>query len=639
MTPCTPGPVAKCSASATGHASGARCLSLQPSNLNDLRWRSGVPSISAAGRPQSASRHNSALRWQSLGPRSRGGRDSQLRQPRQLRFLDHLDLQHRQHDDRGGSSYGSETASSSGGANGVQHGSGADGYPDGGGAAALRFENSYGASGGTVGHLNVPARAGALLQDTISALNVMATGDLSAMSDSDLSDSENHWEPHEDISPEYQPTLAATVGRAFYEVLRVDKAGKTNKLYIKRRDLLRRNRLLPRDLRRIDPSLSVIKTSPSITVKDHALLVNLGGVRMILSADKALLFEPSSPSCRRWQDLVLPRLAASDSERAMRALRARGPGPAVATESTDDGDQEFDVPDHPPPPFELELLEAALMVATNRLDEELMQVTQRMQRVLRALPSNVNPVNLEELRRVKQLLVELESKADMLRNMLEELMDDQEDIGDINLSSRPKREESRRQRDRDALEREMEREAERESALATVTPDGTLAFENASESDSPTFAERANKRRSYDQEDEEGTFDNAEDALARLVEREEAEREAEEVEDLLEYYMQRAATLQSESERLLAGARDLEESIGVSLSARRFEVQRLELTLSIGSFAAALGAVVAGIFGMNLKSTFEESIIGFWGGTAAIVLGCLWVFWAIYRYVQKKRIL
>jgi hypothetical protein len=48
---------------------------------------------------------------------------------------------------------------------------------------------------------------------------------------------------------------------------------------------------------------------------------------------------------------------------------------------------------------------------------------------------------------------------------------------------------------------------------------------------------------------------------------------APQVEDLLEYYMQRAATLQSESERLLAGARDLEESVGVSLSARRFEVQ------------------------------------------------------------------
>lgn len=42
------------------------------------------------------------------------------------------------------------------------------------------------------------------------------------------------------------------------------------------------------------------------------------------------------------------------------------------------------------------------------------------------------------------------------RNMLEELLDDQEDIGDINLSSRPKREERRRQRDREALEREVQ---------------------------------------------------------------------------------------------------------------------------------------------------------------------------------------
>lgn len=56
---------------------------------------------------------------------------------------------------------------------------------------------------------------------------------------------------------------------------------------------------------------------------------------------------------------------------------------------------------------------------------------------------------------------------------------------------------------------------------------------------------------------------------------EEEERELEEVEDLLEYYLQRAATTQSEAERLLAGARDLEESIGVSLSARRFEVRAL----------------------------------------------------------------
>ena len=59
-----------------------------------------------------------------------------------------------------------------------------------------------------------------------------------------------------------------------------------------------------------------------------------------------------------------------------------------------------------------------------------------------------------------------------------------------------------------------------------------------------------------------------------MEEAEEEAQELEEAEDLLEYYLQRAAGTQSEAERLLAGARDLEESIGVSLSARRFEVTR-----------------------------------------------------------------
>lgn len=42
--------------------------------------------------------------------------------------------------------------------------------------------------------------------------------------------------------------------------------------------------------------------------------------------------------------------------------------------------------------------------------------TRRMAHVLNKLPKEITPVNLEELRRVKQALVELESKADQLRS-------------------------------------------------------------------------------------------------------------------------------------------------------------------------------------------------------------------------------
>ena len=50
-----------------------------------------------------------------------------------------------------------------------------------------------------------------------------------------------------------------------------------------------------------------------------------------------------------------------------------------------------------------------------RLDAELTAVSRRVSKVLLNLPRDITPVNLEELRRVKQCLVELESKADNLR--------------------------------------------------------------------------------------------------------------------------------------------------------------------------------------------------------------------------------
>lgn len=61
-------------------------------------------------------------------------------------------------------------------------------------------------------------------------------------------------------------------------------------------------------------------------------------------------------------------------------------------------------------------------------------------------------------------------------NMLEELLDDQEDIGDINLSSRPMREEGRRQRDREALEREVGRPLACCKACSDAIKAGTAAL-------------------------------------------------------------------------------------------------------------------------------------------------------------------
>lgn len=72
-----------------------------------------------------------------------------------------------------------------------------------------------------------------------------------------------------------------------------------------------------------------------------------------------------------------------------------------------------------------------------------------------------------------------------------------------------------------------------------------------------------------------GLYQDAQEALEQLEDEENEEEDIEKVEDLLEYYLQRVSATQNMAEQILAGARDLEESIGVSLSARRFEVMLL----------------------------------------------------------------
>jgi magnesium transporter len=49
--------------------------------------------------------------------------------------------------------------------------------------------------------------------------------------------------------------------------------------------------------------------------------------------------------------------------------------------------------------------------------------------------------------------------------------------------------------------------------------------------------------------------------------------------------------------------------IGHPYSSRRLEVSRVELLLQVGTFCVAIGALIAGIFGMNLKSYLETNAV------------------------------
>jgi len=336
----------------------------------------------------------------------------------------------------------------------------------------------------------------------------------------------------------------AAVGRAVYEVLRLDKSGKTRRLYMRRRDLIRQFDLLPRDLRRIDPTLSVTRTSPTLMPREKAVLVNMSGVRLIVTAGSVLVFEPQGASSQKYLSTVLPRVGRGEDDRNFGRDRYLESSTEEAHASTT--------------PFELDMVEGALVVATSKLDAELVAVYARVQEVLSKVAVETTPVNLEELRRVKSSLVELESRAEGLVQLLEEVLDDVDELRDFNLSSRPAREEKRRQRERDRLERERdsrrqerderdERERdEREERAASEA--AAAAREHAAPAAAAAAAaeelRRLRREASSAKADEwanlmDEQYDSeVDDAIRELEDAEIEEQELEEVEDLLEYYLQ-----------------------------------------------------------------------------------------------------
>lgn len=53
---------------------------------------------------------------------------------------------------------------------------------------------------------------------------------------------------------------------------------------------------------------SPTKVSPSITIKEECVLLNIGGVRAVVTDSKCLLFEPASPSSRKFLEIVMPKI-------------------------------------------------------------------------------------------------------------------------------------------------------------------------------------------------------------------------------------------------------------------------------------------------------------------------------------------
>lgn len=143
-------------------------------------------------------------------------------------------------------------------------------------------------------------------------------------------------------------SLSLGIREPVYEVVEVKSNGTVSTRKINRRQLLKSSGLRPRDIRSVDPSLFLTNSMPSLLVREYAILLNLGSLRAIAMQDCVLIFDYNRKGGQAFLESLLPRLNPKNNNG----------GPSM--------------------PFELEVVEAALLSRIQRLEQRLVRLEPRV---------------------------------------------------------------------------------------------------------------------------------------------------------------------------------------------------------------------------------------------------------------------
>ncbi|PJF16625.1 Magnesium transporter MRS2/LPE10 domain-containing protein [Paramicrosporidium saccamoebae] len=109
----------------------------------------------------------------------------------------------------------------------------------------------------------------------------------------------------------------------------------------------------------------------------------------------------------------------------------------------------------------------------------------------------------------------------------------------------------------------------------------------------------------------------------------------EEMELLLESYLQMAEEIASRTQILISHMTSTEDIINIALVGQRNELVLLDLRLGIGTFAASIGGFGASVLGMNLHTGYEQSPYAFWMVVGTLVSVASTSFVLVWRRMLR----
>nr|XP_015870635.1 magnesium transporter MRS2-3 isoform X2 [Ziziphus jujuba var. spinosa] len=419
--------------------------------------------------------------------------------------------------------------------------------------------------------------------------------------------------------------------------LLLDSTGQAQVVEAGKHAIMRRTGLPARDLRILDPLLSYPST---VLGRESAIVINLEHIKAIIKAQEGVYGDNTN-----WSTLCDMK---EPQSRSVSPENCRGAFPQDQNED-EKGEGKEDLQNQDGLkvlPFEFVALEACLEAACSCLDSEARTLELEAHPALDKLTSKISTLNLERVRQIKSRLVAITGRVQKVRDELEHLLDDDEDMAEMHLTEKLVQQQldnfsTSSMNERDDMDDEVPRSDMDGSAMIPseisfeTGGDYTNYENNIQNTDNPQDQlYGASKSLSRDSR---GTHTSTTDSVMNK------QLDVEELEMLLEaYFVQIDGTLNKLS-TLREYVDDTEDYINIMLDDKQNHLLQMGVMLTTATLVVSAFIVVAGIFGMNIRiELFNDKIAGmpkFLWTVAGSTTGTIFLYVVAIAWCKHKRLL
>ncbi|PON58162.1 Magnesium transporter [Trema orientale] len=429
--------------------------------------------------------------------------------------------------------------------------------------------------------------------------------------------------------------------------MRFDRTGQSELVECDKNTIIRRASIPPRDLRILGPLFS---HSSNILAREKAMVVNLEFIKAIVTAEEVLLLDPLRQEVLPFVDQLRQQLP----NKSPFQIPGAGPFDEQENEMNDLTSRHWlPVPEAVEGlqcelPFEFQVLEIALEVVCTYLDSSVADLEREAYPVLDELARNVSTKNLELVRSLKSNLTRLLARVQKVRDEIEHLLDDNEDMAHLYLT----RKWIQNQQSEALLG------ASGSNSINTITPQlprisskrsGSLVSNHLDDNDvedlemllEAYFMQLDGTRNKILSWKEQNTGR----CIYRFWRVNKRGGQSVDSSGIWSFCSRRELSL-SNLRTCLNGQGevreyidDTEDYVNIQLDNQRNELIQLQLTLTIASFAIAVETLLAGMFGMNIPCTLynKEGIFELFVG--GITAGSILLFLLVLGYARWKKLL